>query len=86
MASVESILLYGSESWTVTKAVEKKLDEYYTKMLCMIFNVSWQHKLTNKELYGNLPSVSSKVGFRRLKLGSHCATHPQEEASKLVLW
>ena len=36
MASVESILLYGSETWSVTKA--KKLDGCYTKMLCTVFN------------------------------------------------
>ena len=46
-----------------------------------VLNVSWQDKLINKELYGNLPPVSSKVGFRRLKLASHCARHPEEEAS-----
>ena len=86
MASVVSILLYGSEIWTVTKAMEKKLDGCYTKILRMAFNVSWQDKLTNKEFYGNLPPVSSKVGFRRLKLAGHCVRHPEEEASKLVLW
>ena len=41
MASVESILLYGSETWTVTKAIEKKLYGCYTKMLRMVFNVPW---------------------------------------------
>ena len=35
-------------------------------------------------VYGNLPPVSSKVGFRRLKLAGHCVTHPEEEASKLL--
>ena len=85
MASVVSILLYGSEIWTVTKAMEKKLDGCYTKILRMVFNVSWQDNLTNKEFYGNLPPVSSKVGFRRLKLAGHYVRHPREEASKLVL-
>ena len=78
MASVEPILFHGSEIWTVTKAMEKKLDGCYTKMLCMVFNVSWQDKLTNKEFYGNLPPVSSKVSFRRLKLAGHCVRHPEE--------
>lgn len=84
MASVEPVLLYGRETWKVRKAMEKKQDGCYTKMLRMVFNVSWQDKLTNKELYGNLPPVSSKVGFRRLKLAGHCVTHPEEEASKLL--
>ena len=43
-------------------------------------------KLTNKELYGNLPPVSSKMGFR-LKLAGHCVIHPEEEVClKLVHW
>ena len=70
----------------LTKAMEEKRDGCYTKMLRMVFNVSWQDKLTNKELYGNLPPASSKVGFRRLKLAGHCVRHPEEEASKLLLW
>lgn len=84
MASVESILLYGSETWTVTKTMEKKLDGCDTKS-CMVFKMSWPDKLTNKELYGNLPPVQSKVGFRRLKLAGHSVRHPEEEASKLVI-
>ena len=86
MASVESILIYGSETWAVTKAMEKKLDGCYTKMLRMVFNVSWQDKLTDKNLYGNLPPVSSKMGFRKVQLAGRCVRHPKEEASKLVLW
>ena len=36
MASVESILLYGSDIWPVTKTMEKKLDGCCTKMLRMV--------------------------------------------------
>ena len=49
MASVEPVLLYGRETWKVRKAMEKKQDGCYTKMLRMVFNVSWQDKLTNKD-------------------------------------
>jgi len=42
-------LLNESETWTVTKAMEKKLGGCYTKMLRMVFNVPWQDKLTNKD-------------------------------------
>ena len=43
------ILLNEIETCTVMKAMEEKLDGCYTKMLCMVFNVSWQDKLTNKD-------------------------------------
>ena len=86
LSTVESILLYGSETWTMTKNMQKRLDGCYTCMLRMAYNVSWKDKLTNEQLYDGLPKVSSKVTSRRLKLAGHCVRHPEEEASKLVLW
>ena len=55
-------------------------------MLRMAFNVSWKDKMTNIELYDGLPKVSTKVATRRMKPAGHCIRHPEEEASKLVLW
>ena len=86
LATVESILLYGSETWTLTKTLQKRLDGCYTRMLRMAYNISWKEKMTNVQLYDGLPPVSSKVASRRLKLAGHCVRHPEEEASKLILW
>ena len=86
VATVESVLLYGAETWTISKTMEKRLDGCYTRMLRMAYNVSWKDKITNEELYNGLPKISSKVAERRLKLAGHCVRHPEEEASKLVLW
>ena len=55
-------------------------------MLRMALNVSWQSHTTNNILYGDLPKVSTKVRQRRMRLAGHCARHPEEPASKLVLW
>ena len=33
IATIESILLYGCESWALSKAQEKSLDGTYTRML-----------------------------------------------------
>ena len=41
---VESILLYGCESWTLTEKMEKKLDGSYTRMLRKALNVESHHK------------------------------------------
>ena len=55
-ATVESILLYGSETWTITKALEKKIDGCYTRMLRMALDIDWKLHITNKTMYfsGNL--------------------------------
>ena len=39
IATVESILLYGSETWTVTKEISKKIDGCYSRMLRMALNI-----------------------------------------------
>ena len=86
ISTVESVLLYNSNTWTLTKQMEKSLDGTYTQMLRMALNVSWKQHMTNQELYGNLPKVTSKIAMRRLRLAGHCVRHPEEIASQLVLW
>lgn len=86
IAACESVLLYGSETWTLTKAQEKSLDGTYTKMLRMVLGVSWKDKVSNAVLYGKLPKLSVKIRSRRLKLAGHCVRHPEILANDLVMW
>ena len=86
VAAVESIFLYGSETWTINKKTEKMIDGTYTRMLRAVRNISWKDHITNEELYGCLPKLSIKIRERRMRLAGHCLRHSEEEASKLVLW
>ena len=86
VATVESVFLYGAETWTLTKAMKRSIDGCYTRMLRMALNISWKQKLTNTQLYQELPPVSQKIQARRMKLAGHCVRHPEEVASDLVLW
>ena len=40
IATVETVLLYGSETWTIGKAMEKRIDGCYTRMLRKAMNIS----------------------------------------------
>ena len=64
-AAVASILLYGCTTWTLTKRLEKKLDNNYTRMLRAILNKSWQQHPTRHQLYGHLPPITKTIQFRR---------------------
>ena len=66
--------------------MKKQLDGCYTRMLRMALNVSWKQHITNIQLYGELPPVSTKVQQRRMRLAGHCVRHEDEVANKLVLW
>ena len=86
LATVEAVLLYGSETWTVDAKLKKKIDGCYTRLLRMAYNASWRQMMPNTQLYGDLPLLSSKIQSRRMKLAGHCFRHSEEIASKLVLW
>ena len=49
-ASVISILLYGSESWTTYLQQEKRLNIFHLRSLHKILVVSWQDHVTNADI------------------------------------
>ena len=59
-ATVESVLLYGATTWTLTKYLESKLDGTYTRMLRAILNISWREHPTKEQLYGPIPELYQK--------------------------
>ena len=71
LATVESVLLYGSETWTMTPVLEKSLNGTYTRMLRAALNISWRDHIPNAILYGELPKVGDKVAYRRMTLAGH---------------
>ena len=85
-ATVESVLLYGAECWTLTKQQQKRLDGCYTRLLRASLNVSWKQKLTNKVLYGDISPVSHTVKERRLRFAGHCFRAKNECISDVLLW
>ena len=85
-ATVEPILLYGSETWTLTRKVEKHLDGTYTRLLMRVQNLSWRDHHTLNDIYGKLPRVTTTVQFRRAQFAGHCFRADKEIVSSLVLW
>ena len=86
LSSVESILLYGSEAWTVPADLKSKIDGCYTKLLRRVLNVKWQEHMTNERLYQNLPKLSKKIQIRRLKFAGHCARATDQPVNRLLFW
>ena len=85
-AAVESVLVYGAISWTLTATLEGKIDGAYTRMLRAALNKSWREHLKNKELYGNIPKISIAIREQRLRFAGHCWRSEGELASDLLLW
>ena len=85
-ATVETILLYGCEAWTVTKSLGKRLDGCYSRMLRAAQNIRRSDKVTNAEVFRDLPRISEKVRTQRLKLAGHLERHEELLGHQLVGW
>ena len=58
----------------------------YTRLLRSALNISWKERITNEQLYGNLPKVSEKIKKRRLQFVGHCLGSSGQVVWDLVLW
>ena len=85
-ASVESVLLYGSETWTMNREFEKRLDGLYTRLLMRVQNLNWKDHPTLADIYGDLPRISHTLMIRRLQFAGHCIRAPDQPVSDLVMW
>ena len=85
-ACVESILLYGSETWTVTKTFEDRINGCYTQLLRRVLNISWRDHKTNEEVYGEIPPLSNSVRKRRLQFAGHCLRASDQPVSRVLFW
>ena len=55
--TIESVLLYGAESWTLTNSMCRRLDGTCTIMLRAVVGFTWRDRKTNNELYGQLSNA-----------------------------
>ena len=85
-ATVESVLVYGSITWTLTSSLGKRLDGAYTRMLRAALNISWKEHPTNKELYSKIPPITTTIRKQRLRFIGHCWRSKAEVASDVLLW
>ena len=58
-------LLYGAESWKMTKTIGKKLEVFQRKCLRMIVDVHWPNTISNEDLYSMTTTRPNTEEIRR---------------------
>ena len=84
--AVETVLLYGAETWTLKKADARALDGVYTRMLRRVFGISWKSHTPNSVLYGNIPLLTETIKTRRLRFAGHIHRLEDQPAQQLLFW
>ena len=66
---VRPVLLYGCETWKITKNDERKLNSFQCKCLRRILRIRWQQRMTNKRVVetAEINEISCEVRRRRRK-------------------
>jgi len=84
---LHAVLLYGCETWTVTKTLEKRLDAFDTRCLQKILQIPYTSHTTNETvrgIIGCLP-VSDRVKSLRLRFCGHLArSAPEEDHHRII--
>ena len=84
---VESVFLYNSELWTLTKNLENKVDTFQRKLLRKAIHISWPRLISNEQLYErtNVPTWSSTILKRKMSWFGHLMRLSPETPARVAL-
>ena len=80
-------LLYGSESWKVTKTISNKLDVFQNRCLRRILQIYWPNTITNEELHrrAEIEPISTQVKRRRWRWIGHVLRQQTTALTRIAL-
>ena len=64
----------------------RKLNGTSTCKLRAALNVHWSQRVTNKNLYNDLPKITEIIRYRWLKFSGHIGRYDEEIAHNLLFW
>ena len=84
---IESIFLYNSELWTLTKKLENTINVFQRNLLRKVLNIKWPNKISNKQLYERMKidEWSKTIRERRLSWYGHLLRLPDNTPAKTAL-
>ncbi len=86
-AFINSVMLYYSELWTVTKHMEEKINAFQRRQLRVILNRTWPKTISNEQLYTitEVEPWNTTIKRRRLKWIGHLLRLPPQTPNRRSL-
>jgi len=88
-ACVKSVLLYGCETWLVTKDIQRKLQTFVNRCLRCILRIWWPKIISNKDLWKVTGQEDINVEIRKRKfrwIGHTLKKEDGEIPKAALLW
>ena len=85
--NVKSVLLYGSETWRVTKTNTHKLQTFANRCLRNILNIRWPEVVSNEQLWDRTKQVPIESEIKKRKWGwiGHTLRKPASNVTRQAL-
>lgn len=85
--AILSILLYGAETWPLTKTLAARIDGFDSRSLRAIENIKWYDRISNEILRERTqqPPASLQAAQRRLRWYGHTQRLPIEHPTRSIL-
>ena len=86
-SNVKSVLFYGSESWSLTKKLESKIQVFINNCLRKILKIFWPQVISNVDLWNltNQPPVHAQIMKRKYGWIGHTLRRPTFEVHREAL-
>ena len=86
-SNVKSVLLYGSETWRMTKTTINKVQTFINTCLRRILNIHWPDKISNMELWNRTQQLPAEIeiGRRRWNWIGHTLRKPTSSTTRQAL-
>ncbi|CAH8875279.1 unnamed protein product [Trichobilharzia szidati] len=85
--NVKSVLLYGSETWRVTKSIFNRLQTFINNRLRSILKIRWPERITNKKLWGQTKQepIAQQICRRKWRWIGHSLGRPLGDITRQAL-
>jgi hypothetical protein len=67
-ACAKSVLLYGCETWLVTKEIQRKIQTFVNRCLRYILRIWWPNIISNKDLWKVIGQEDINVEKKKKKI------------------
>jgi hypothetical protein len=88
-ACVKSVLLYGCETWLVTKEIQRKIQTFVNRCLRCILKIWWPNIISNKDLWKVTGQENINLEIRKRKyrwIGHTLRKEAGETPKAALLW
>ena len=86
-SNVLSVLLYGAESWKMTKTIAHRLEVFQNRCLRRILKIFWPNTISNKDLHERTEtmSIETLVRQKRWRYIGHTLRKPTTSLPRMAL-